>query len=758
MSTAPAALAVSRASTPRPDPYSPSYGHPYRHGAVPMTGQQTKMRSFQASQTSTTAASYSKTLTYGGGLDNIGVTSGPPKVYLVFWGSQWGTQRTNASGDMTFSNDPGAGAPYIQELFKGLGTAGEQWSGIATQYCDGPLVAAGAVSCPSDAAHVGYPAAGALAGVWYDRSSAEPQQATANQLAGEAANAANHFGNSTAASNRYAQYFILSATGLDPDLYLDPNTGFCAWHDFTSDPTLDGGGAVTSSPLDIAFTNMPYLMDTQATCGAGYVNSPGVLDGYSIVAGHEYSETLTDQNPVGGWTNNNFSSVYYGEENADECAWSDGISRDVTLTTGTFAMQSTWSNSANACVMSAPIVLNDFVKVLSGDLQSVPAGTPVPKPLAVAVTDALGSPLSGVAVTFSAPSSGATVTFGSPCSGTSCTVTTDSNGDATSPPMTAGVTAGSFTVSASTSAVLTPASFHLTDSPPPPPTPFEVAFQSSGAVLWSVGNAGWTNWNLGVAPGTSPSNARLGSASYQTAFQATGGDLWTVGSAGWTDWHLGMAPGTSPSIAKLSNGGYQIAFQASGGALWTVGTAGWTDWGVGMAPGTSPSMVALPNGGYEIAFQAFGGGLWTVGTAGWTDWGVGMAPGTSPSAFAPSASGYEVAFQAFGGALWTVGSAGWTDWNVGVSPGTSPASVRLSTGGYELAFQAPGGGLWTVGTAGWNDWGLGMAPGSSPSLTAVGSGFEVAFQAFGGALWTVGSAGWTAWPLGLGSQTSPSLS
>src|SRR4051794_34639832 len=35
------------------------------------------------------AASGTGQLRYGGAVDGIGVTTGPPKVYLVFYGSQW---------------------------------------------------------------------------------------------------------------------------------------------------------------------------------------------------------------------------------------------------------------------------------------------------------------------------------------------------------------------------------------------------------------------------------------------------------------------------------------------------------------------------------------------------------------------------------------------------------------------------------------------------------------------------------------------
>jgi hypothetical protein len=56
-----------------------------------------------------------------------------------------------------------------------------------------------------------------------------------------------------------------------------------------------GGGAVASSYGDIAFTDRPSVMDAGASCGQGFVISP--LDGYSIVNGHEYPETVTDQAP-----------------------------------------------------------------------------------------------------------------------------------------------------------------------------------------------------------------------------------------------------------------------------------------------------------------------------------------------------------------------------------------------------------------------------------------------------------------------------
>jgi serine protease len=104
-----------------------------------------------------------------GGIDGIEVTTGAPKVYVVFYGSQWGTESTNSSGYASFRGDPTGLAPRAQALRAGIGTNNELWSGV-----------------------------------WYDNSVASPSQATGHQLATEAVAAAAHFTNTTAPSNRSA--------------------------------------------------------------------------------------------------------------------------------------------------------------------------------------------------------------------------------------------------------------------------------------------------------------------------------------------------------------------------------------------------------------------------------------------------------------------------------------------------------------------------------------------------------------------------
>src|ERR1035437_11181455 len=339
------------AATQQTNPYSPASGHGYRHGAFSSRDTHTKMQAWQRANYSATGP---QTLAFGGGVDGIGVTSGTPKVYLIFYGTQWGTQGTDANGNLTFSTDTVGGGQQLQSMFKGLGTGGELWSGVMTQFCDGPLVALGATSCPAGAPHVGYPAGGALGGVWFDNAAASPTAATPLQLGNEAVKAASHFGNFTPASNRYAQYVVLSAKGLNPDNYQ--TGGFCAWHDWNGDVLT------SSSDGEGAFSNMPYTMDQGASCGQNFVNAgtAGLTDGYTMVEGHEYSETVTDQNPAGVCTTKT-GGTYNGQENADECAWlspgSAGGAGNVATGNGSYAEQGTWSNDTNRCDLSHPIIV-----------------------------------------------------------------------------------------------------------------------------------------------------------------------------------------------------------------------------------------------------------------------------------------------------------------------------------------------------------------------------------------------------------------
>lgn len=376
----------ANAAAARVDPATNRHGHKVEHPTV----EGARNRSPKPA----VGAAGSGQLTYHGGVDGIGVTSGPPKVYLIFWGAGWGTSGINGSGETTLTGDSRGVAPLLQKFFKGLGTGGELWSGVMSQYCEG--VAVGTVTCSAAARHVGYPTGGALAGVWVDPSTtaitSSGSSATSpvdHDLAAEAVLAAAHFLNTTAASNRNAQYVILSPTGTHPGGFNNP-LQWCAWHDYNGDSTLVGGAA--ASPYgDIAFTNMPYVTDVGASCGASYVNAGGALDGVTIVEGHEYAETVTDQNPAGGWVD------AAGYENGDKCAWvgvgGTGGAQNIALTSGSFPVQGTWSNDGARCSVSHLIVSNatdDFSLTASPTSVTVPNGGSGQSTVTTAVT--LGAP------------------------------------------------------------------------------------------------------------------------------------------------------------------------------------------------------------------------------------------------------------------------------------------------------------------------------------------------------------------------------
>ncbi len=332
----------------------------------------------------------------GPGGNEVETLIGSPKVYLVFWGSQWGTETTSGGYD-SFSGDPQGMAPVLEQMYAGLGTAGEQWSTTTTQYCSG--VSAGATSCPTGSTFVSYPSSNVLAGVWYDNSQPAPSSATQSQIAAEADAAATYFGNTTAASNAATQYVVVSPTGTTPDGFNTSTGNFCAWHSY------DGF---------VAFTNLPYIPDAGGSCGANFVNagSAGLLDGVTINAGHEYAETLTDPSGGYGWLTSPSTS---GQEIGDLCSWiapgSPGGAGNVTLATGSFPMQSLWSNALSSCTLDqASGVTPNLFSLSSPSSLSVVAGSSTSLTVATAVTSGVTQP---VALTVSGLPSGMSAAFSS---------------------------------------------------------------------------------------------------------------------------------------------------------------------------------------------------------------------------------------------------------------------------------------------------------------------------------------------------------
>lgn len=99
--------------------------------------------------------------------------------------------------------------------------------------------------------------------------------------------------------------------------------------------------------------------------------------------------------------------------------------------------------------------------VYSGNNQQTRVTTAFAEPLAVVVRNAIGTPVAGVTVIFTTPSDGASARFGS---ASSVSVTTDADGIARSPTLTANSVVGSFIVSVTTERAIAPIEFHLSNT------------------------------------------------------------------------------------------------------------------------------------------------------------------------------------------------------------------------------------------------------------------------------------------------------
>jgi hypothetical protein len=322
------------------------------------------------------------TLPYPGNMAYYGghvVTN--PKVYLVYWG--WGEPGafpssqtcssetiTEGSTTATLACDPDGAGKYMADFVDQMG--GTQWAGVQTQYYQ--------TDSSGNKTFIGNPA-NQLGGIWVDdtnditglpkTSSSNPPGAsnTYTDLAQEASRAAAHFG-ITDLNN--ADIVI-----AQPANYSDPNavaSGYCAFHDYT-EPGLEGG-IYNGIQQGLAYTNMPYSLAINSgganVCGENAVNSgqQGKLDGFSIVLGHEIEETNTDpgaEDVIGSGTSAQQIGGWYdtvdANENGDKCAWVGenavtgqgppepvfGAMGDIQGNAGaTFAVQSLWSNAANA--------------------------------------------------------------------------------------------------------------------------------------------------------------------------------------------------------------------------------------------------------------------------------------------------------------------------------------------------------------------------------------------------------------------------
>ncbi len=281
-----------------------------------------------------------------------------PHVYLLFWGPNWQTDPAQE-----------ASAAYLQNFFAGLGNgqAADNWSTITSQYADatGAPVFSGLV----------------YEGATFDTST-PPSDTSLFQVGAEADTFAQNQGIADLAD---AQIFVLTQSGTCPQGFVAASCSGgslprndCGYHSFSNQP----------------FINLPYLPDAgTGLCGNDFVNPApgGNTDGFSLVGGEEYADTITD--PQGtAWYDTGT-----GAEAGDQCAGippaSPGGAFNLTLATGTFAVENLWSNAAGGCVTTGAV--QDSVKITSPGTQTSTVGASVN--LAIQGSSTAGNPLTWAA-------------------------------------------------------------------------------------------------------------------------------------------------------------------------------------------------------------------------------------------------------------------------------------------------------------------------------------------------------------------------
>jgi hypothetical protein len=230
-----------------------------------------------------------------------------PKFYFTFWGYKK-------------AGDPDKLEPLLLDYAKNMG--GSSHNNIETQYYEGKN--SGSRTYITNPAHQ-------FGGSWDDES-AIPTKPTDAQIAQESVKAVEHFGYDANGVYVIATAHKHSEAGFGPH--------WCSYHSLTKD-----------KKNLVVYANLPYMPDAGKTCGANIIKPPsdemGVDEGMTIMAGHEFGESITDPQEY-------TDSAWIGPDGeiGDECVW-HGIAND-KFGGKTYTMQPMVSDATEACVQSYP--------------------------------------------------------------------------------------------------------------------------------------------------------------------------------------------------------------------------------------------------------------------------------------------------------------------------------------------------------------------------------------------------------------------
>jgi hypothetical protein len=227
-----------------------------------------------------------------------------PKFYFTFWGYK------------KFGDAQGV-QPLLETYAKNMG--GSSHNDIETQYYQVVNSAKTYITNPSNQ----------YGGSWNDES-AIPKRPTDAQIGAESLRAVGHFG-----YDPNGVYFVATAHDHSEVGFV---SHWCSYHSFTY---------YKNKP--VPYANLPYIPDAGKACGADWIKPPADEsakdEGVTILAGHEFGETITDPQPYSAWTGPD-------GEVGDQCAWHN-LAND-PFGTKSYASQPMASNATGSCVQSYP--------------------------------------------------------------------------------------------------------------------------------------------------------------------------------------------------------------------------------------------------------------------------------------------------------------------------------------------------------------------------------------------------------------------
>jgi hypothetical protein len=260
-----------------------------------------------------------------------------PRVYVVFWGSEWG--QSDAKGMPT--SDPDGVAPVVVDFFSRLGGKGDAWSTILTQYCSGTKM--DDKSCGPGSRRIPRMTKSPMRGWWVDTSPGPGQSNVDYQMGawdGVTDRALKHFG------------------ATHPDdivvLMLPPgnNSANCsAFH----------GSAGTAAGGPRAIIGIPYPLPAcpnskPPSCVLGQVEClPTAELAITQAASHEYAEVVTNPFPINcpnttgicGWILKDAAVWADRGPRATEISDTCSYYRYVQLNGKKVSVAALWSNTAN---------------------------------------------------------------------------------------------------------------------------------------------------------------------------------------------------------------------------------------------------------------------------------------------------------------------------------------------------------------------------------------------------------------------------